>query len=549
MLICTIFSALVAPIVGLAGCATDAGSGPPLRAERPPNIVIFIADDLGEGDLGCYGHQVLRTPHIDRLAAEGLRFDAAFLTISSCSPSRASILTGRYPHSTRAEDLHDPLPADQKTIAHYLRAGAGYYTACVGKWHLGNEVRGQFDTILECQAAPTAANTVKLIRERPAGKPFFLWVASTDPHRPYQLNTIAKPHKPEDVVVPPYLPDHPHIRKELALYYDEIVRFDECVGTVRQALSDAGELDNTIIVVMSDNGMPFPRAKTTLYDSGLRTPLIVRWPGKLKPGTTEDRLVSLMDLGPTVLSLAGVKVPPHMQGQAFLGEQQKAPREYVFAHRDRMDEAYDMMRAVRDKRFKYIKNFFPGRPYAQHIAYAEEMPTLMEMRRLYKEHMNALSPDYGKALNPVQLLFFRPEKPPEELYDTESDPHEINNLAASPQHQATLKKMRTVLAQWQKDTKDLGLMPEDQLRERMRPGGVWAKVEKPAVSETVAGDSVKLKISSATEGASIAYTTEQGRNARWLLYTGDLTLKRGSAVRVKACRLGYLDSEEVLKQF
>jgi uncharacterized sulfatase len=177
------------------------------------------------------------------------------------------------------------------------------------------------------------------------------------------------------------------------------------------------------------------------------------------------------------------------------------------------------------------------------------MPTMKEWRRLYKDHMNALSPDYGKALKPAQLLFMAPAKPPEELYDLIADPHEINNLAASPQHQAVLKQMRAALDKWRKETKDLGLVPEMELRERMRPGAVWQKVATPTVSESAAGSAVKVKLTSATEGASIAWTTDTGEKPRWLLYTGELTLKRPTTLRVKACRLGYLDSDEVVRKY
>jgi uncharacterized sulfatase len=210
-----------------------------------------------------------------------------------------------------------------------------------------------------------------------------------------------------------------------------------------------------------------------------------------------------------------------------------------------MDEAYDMIRSVRDTRYRYIRNFFPGRPYAQHIAYMEEMPTMQEMRRLYKDHMNAVGPSYGKALNPVQLLFFSAEKPPEELYDVVADPYEVDNLAASPQHQGQLARMRAVLEQWQADTKDLGLVPEADLRERMRPAGVWQVTAAPVTTTTVSGASTRISMSSATPGASIVYTTDVGPNARWKLYAGELTMPRSAVVRAKACRLGYLDSEEV----
>ena len=175
---------------------------------QPTNILIFIADDQGEGDLSIYAHPTLRTPNIDRLGREGMRFDNAFLTISSCSPSRSSILTGRYPHSTGAEDLHMPLPADQQTIAWRLR-NANYYNMAVGKWHLGDAEKKHWDVVVDCPGRETAVQAVKALSERPQDRPFFFWVASKDPHRPFDEDAIAKPHDPADVVVPPYLPDHP----------------------------------------------------------------------------------------------------------------------------------------------------------------------------------------------------------------------------------------------------------------------------------------------------------------------------------------------------
>jgi N-sulfoglucosamine sulfohydrolase len=252
-----------------------------------------------------------------------------------------------------------------------------------------------------------------------------------------------------------------------------------------------------------------------------------------------------------VLSLAGVPVPSHMQGQVFLGKGTAPPRQYVFAHRDRMDEAYDRMRAVHDGRYEYIRNFFPGRPYAQHIDYMEEMPTMREMRRVYKEHFNALSPNYGKAMTEAQQLFFRPEKPAEELYDLNSDPHEVKSLANSEAHQSELKRLRQALEQWQKETKDLGAIPEDELREQMRPGGVWAQASRPKITTTGAesSDSFTVRMTCETQGASIAYTTEAGDRARWKLYSQEITLKRPVSLRAKACRLGFIDSSEAVQRF
>ena len=357
-------------------------------------------------------------------------------------------------------------------------------------------------------------------------------------------------HDPAQAHLPPYYPDTPPVRKDWARYYDLISVMDGQVKAILQQLEDDGLADRTIVFFWGDHGRGLPRGKRFVYDSGLKVPLIVRWPGTIAPGTVVDDLVSLMDLGPTVLTLARVPVPPHLQGRAFLGPGKPPAREYVFAHRDRMDEAYDMMRTVRDARFRYIKNFYPGRPYAQHIEYMEEMPTMREWRRRYKDHMNALSPEYGQALNPIQLLFMAPEKPAEELYDVIDDPHEVRNLAGSPDHQAVLARMRRALDQWQRDTGDLGLVPEADLRERMRPGGVWARVAEPVLKEArPRAGMIRLKSTSSTAGASFAYTTEAGDAPRWKLSTGEIDLPLPATVRVKACRLGYLDSSVVAREY
>jgi N-sulfoglucosamine sulfohydrolase len=258
--------------------------------------------------------------------------------------------------------------------------------------------------------------------------------------------------------------------------------------------------------------------------------------------------VSLFDLGPTALSLAGVPVPAHMQAQAILGPQKKAPRRFAFAHRDRMDEAHDMVRSVIDQRYHYIRNFHPDRTSAQYIDYLEAMPTMKELRRLFKEHFNAAGPNYGKALTPEQLAFLLPTKPAEELYDVTVDRHEVKNLAGSPDHQAVLARMRAALAAWQKETKDLGSVPEAELRERMRPGGVWQQVAAPTGTLRVVGETVQVRLACATEGASIVYTDDAGPRARWKLYTGELTVSVPIKLRIKACRFGFLDSEEISLQ-
>jgi len=523
-----------------------------------PNILWISIEDTSP-DLGCYGDDYARTPNLDRFAAEGVRFANAFSVAPVCAPSRSGIITGMYPTSIGSMHMRSKAvpPPYVKAFTEYLRA-AGYYCT--------NNVKTDYN--FEAPPSNRPPDTVwddssarAHWRNRPdRQQPFFAVFNLTVTHEgqirssPEQFakNTAAlRPedrHDPAKAKVPPYYPDTPIVRNDWARYYDLVTAMDVQFAGFLKQLEEDGLAGNTVVFFWADHGRGLSRAKRWVYDSGIHVPLIVRWPGKIPPGSVSDDLVSLLDLGPTVLSIAGVPIPSHMQGQAFLGDQRKAPREYIFAHRDRMDETYDMMRAVRDKRFKYIRNFFPGRPYAQYIAYMEEMPTMKEMRRVYKEHRDALSPNYDKAMTPAQLLFFRPEKPQEELYDVTIDLHEINNLADSPAHQIVLKRMRTALERWQKETVDLGLLPEDQLKERMRPGGVWARTAPPVITETVAGEFVRVKITCATAGASIAYMTEE-KGDGWKLAAGELALKRPAVVRAKACRLGFLDSEEILKRY
>ena len=331
-------------------------------AAEKPNFVVFIADDMAWDDCGAYGHPKIRTPSIDRLAQQGLRFDNAFLTCSSCSPSRCSILTGRYPHATGAEELHRPLPADQTTFVDVLREG-GYYVASIGKWHLGKDAKRRVDR-LEEGVKRLDEKVLSTLRERPRQKPFCLWLAFTDPHRPYSADAIEKPHAPEDAVVPPYLPDVPETRGDLALYYDEIARLDGVVGRTLAELDRQGIADETLVLFLSDNGRPFPRCKTTLYDSGIKTPFVVRWPGHVTPDSVSDSLVSSVDIAPTLVELAGLTAPSTFQGKSFapiLRDPKAETRRYVFADHDWHDFD-DHQRAVRSKQYKYIRNDYVDIP-------------------------------------------------------------------------------------------------------------------------------------------------------------------------------------------
>ena len=529
----------------------------PQSSAPRPNILWISTEDISP-DLGCYGDSYSITPNIDRLAGEGMRYINAFATAPVCAPSRSAIITAMYPTTIGSMHMRSKAvpPAGVKAFTEYLRA-AGYYCTNNSKTDYNFEAPPSNrppDTVWD-ETSNRAHWRNRADRNQPFFAVFNLNVTHESqirlPDEQYKQNVIRlKPgelHDPAKATLPPYYPDTPLVRKDWARYYDNITAMDYLVADILKQLEEDGLAQNTIVFFWGDHGRGLPRAKRFVYDSGLRVPLIVRWPGQLKPGSVSDELVCLFDLGPTALSLAGVPVPPHMQAQAILGPQKRAPRQYAFAHRDRMDEAPDIIRSVVDKQYHYIRNFHPDRPYAQYIDYMEQMPTMKELRRLNKDHLNALDPNYGKALNPVQLRFMSSEKPPEELYDVSADRHEINNLATSPQHQVILKRMRSALDQWQRETKDLGSVPELELRERMRPGGIWQKVAAPSVNERVEGSSAKVTLACATDGASIIYTTESGEKPRWQLYTGEFTLKRPAVLRVKACRLGYLDSDEVVK--
>lgn len=548
------FLLLLLAALKLSGTAPQAAQTP-----ARPNILWISTEDISP-DLGSYGDHYAHTPNLDRLAAQGVRYTNAFATAPVCAPSRSAIITGMYPTTLGSMHMRSKAvpPAGVKAFPEYLRA-AGYYCTNNSKTDYNFEALPAHrppDTVWD-ESSQTAH-----WRKRPdKSQPFFAVFNFTVTHESqvrvpdeqYKRNTArlkpAEFHDPAKAVLPPYYPDTPLVRQDWARYHDNLTALDYLVADLLKQLEEDGLAENTLVFFWGDHGRGLPRGKRFVYDSGLRVPLLVRWPGQLSPGTVNDELVCLFDLGPTALSLAGVPVPAHMQAQAFLGAQRKAPRPFAFAHRDRMDEVEDMSRSVMGKQFHYIRNFHPDRPYFQYLDYLEEMPTMKELRRLHKEHFNALAAGYGQTLNAAQVRLMGPNKPPEELYDVLADPHEINNLAESPQYQATLKQMRVALEQWQQETKDLGLMPEAELRERMRPGGVWQTVAAPTLSENLVGTTVKVKLASSTAGASIAYTTDTGNKPHWRLYTGELTLTLPVTLRVKACRLGYLDSAEVVKKY
>ncbi len=429
-----------------------------------PNIILIIADDMNWNDCEAYGHPHMQTPHIDQLAASGLKFNHAYLTASSCSPSRSSIITGRYPHNTGAEQLHWPLPQGSVTFVQQLK-DAGYYTAAAGKWHLGDPVKDHFDLIKEADvsgfqlpAGQDHANG-QMISRQPSGcedwipvinglpedKPFFLWLAALDPHREYEDGILDQPHSTEDVIVPPYLPDVPDVREDLRLYYDEIGRLDSNVGQVVKELDRLGLSENTLIIFMSDNGRPFPRDKTTLYEGGIKTPFIVKWPSVIREQQTTESLISAIDIAPTILEVAGLSVDPDFEGTSFLPvlkNPEAKIRNYVFAE-DHWHDYEDHGRSVQYKQFKLISNTYNDLPVTP-SADAGRGLTWQAMLRLYQKD----------SLNEDQKACFMKPRPRYELYDLKADPHELKNLINDSSYTSVKEELQGVLENWSIETGD-----------------------------------------------------------------------------------------------
>lgn len=523
---------------------------------RRPNFLWISLEDTSPR-FGCYGDALARTPHLDRLAGQGRRYTHAFSTAGVCAPSRSAIITGVYQTSMgthhmrtthtnpNAPELPTPYsavpPHYVKTFTEYLRA-AGYF--CTNNQKTDYQFTPPF-------TAWDELGDHGHWRNRPdPDQPFFAVFNPTVTHESGMWPKDDRPlvTDPAKLELPPYIPDTPRCREALAKHYDNLEIADGIVGDLLKELEEDGLADNTVVMIWSDHGEGLPRGKRWPYDRGIRVPLIVRWPGMLEAGDVSEDLVSMIDLGPTLLSLAGVDIPLHFQGQPFLGPEATA-REYVYAARDRHDEAYDMVRAVRDGRYKYLRNFCPEKPYLLWIPYRNRHPMLQEMWRLHRE---------GKLEGP-QKLMMQSKRPPEELYDTQADPWEVDNLAKDPQHAETLERMRAALQAWREEVGDVGEVSEDEMvdlrwpnRQQPRTGvptfipldedhiGMEAHPEGHSLSAPAL-----LQMHCATQGASIGYTMEEGADARWRLYSEPLRLEPGTYhIRAKTIRIGYEESDE-----
>ncbi len=435
------FAQLAGPLLVMvaAGARPSTALVQTLTVSRP-NVIVFVGDDLGWRDLGAYGNGSIRTPNIDRLAQSGLRVKYAFGTSPQCSPSRISMLTGQYAHATGTEDLHTPLPEAERMVPSYLEA-AGYLTGHMAKTHYGPNAEKQFQWY-----SRIVADSFPAFLESAGNRLFFLWVGFHEPHRPY-LGTAPK-HSPAGVIVPPYLADTPESRADLALYYDAIARMDAEIGRILAELDRRKLRDKTLVVFLSDNGAPFPREKGTLYDAGTRTPLILSWPSVIGAGSVYDRgLVSTVGLAPTILELAGLPVPPTMQGRSFramLSDPDAfAGQHHVFSERNWHD-CDEHQRAIRTTRFKLIRtDAYTELPLCT-AADIGGSPSFQALRARAKA---------GRLTAAQQRLFEAP-RARLELYDLAADPWELRNVADDPRFAKEVRELAGVLDSWIQESDD-----------------------------------------------------------------------------------------------
>lgn len=531
---------------------------------KQPNILWIVAEDMGPR-LSCYGEKAINTPNLDQLAKEGIRYSHAFTTAGVCAPSRSAIITGMYQTSIGTQHMRTLIPPGDvrsysvprysamlpeyvKCFTEYLRS-AGYYCT-------NNE---KMDYQFEPPATAWDESSITASwRNRPEGKPFFSVFNLYKTHES-QLFPSTDPITVDmaSVTLPPIYPETPAVRSDMARFLTNVNIVDQSAGEIIAALKKDNLYENTIIFFFGDHGDALPWMKRELYDRGIKIPLIIRIPGAKESNIVIDDLVSSVDFAPTVLSLAGVGIPKHLQGQAFLGLQKSmTPRQYIFAARDRMDTEYDRVRIVRDKRYKYVFNYMPEKSNYQDITYRLRIPMMNDFLQLRDE---------GK-LTPAQMNWFK-TKPREELYDIDQDPFELNNLAGNESHQAKLNELRQAFHKWTTDTHDMGGIPEKEMINTWWNG----KNEAPAVAD-IKLEKVKkgYQLKCETAGASFAYRILNHESDKvnhaimtwdfarqnpkikngdllpskpsWQIYNGLIKLTKGDTLMVRGYRAGFKES-------
>lgn len=557
---CTAFLMPVIKRLGVLACIFVAQAVGAKNAMQP-NILLLMAEDMSSR-VGVFGDSVAVTPHLDALAAEGVRYPNTFTTAGVCAPSRAAHILGMHQISTGTQHMRSSTrpdgsyysvpPAGVKAYPELLRA-AGYYT------YTDNKLDYQFSSALPNSGPPTIWDVEGAAapqwRNRADEQPFFGLINFMVTHesgvfRPlgdapesvmhfvmqllrwWRLDgDIPAVVRPQDVIVPPYYPDTPTVRVDIARHYNNIAYMDREVGDILRRLDADGLADSTIVIWTTDHGDGLPRAKRELYDSGIKVPMIIRWPEAFRPegvqpGVVDERLISFVDLGPTILSLASVPVPATMHGSSFAASDAR-PREYVYASRDRIDEVLDRQRAVRDARFKYLRSWYPGQPGGHHLKFRDNIDMAREMRTMY---------DAG-TLNRVQSLWYEPPGV-ERLYDLEQDPFEVDDVSADQQYHSVMQRMRTEMNAWLTRVGDWSEEPEDKMVARFEPGDKRQVTPAPTLSVT----SGILTITPAAAEHSLEYCVD---NDRWQLYTGPVKLSTTGSIDARAVRYGWEESEIV----
>ena len=521
---------------------------------KQPNILWIVTEDISP-TLSFYGDNKAKTPNLDALAKESMIYDNAFAVVGVCAPSRSAIVTGMYPttigtmHMRTGKDVHSwgkraynknidvkdlennpiieysaVIPYEVKCFPEYLQA-EGYF--CTNN----QKTDYQF-------AAPVTAwnqnNDKAHWRNRHKDKPFFsvFNIGTTHESKLWLNEALPLTVNPKDVNVPPYLPDNEATRNTIARHYNNVELMDAEVGAFIKQLKEDGLYDNTIIFFYSDHGGPLPRQKREIYDSGLKVPFLVKGINK-EVGRT-DRMISFVDLAPTILSLAGITPPAYMEGKAFLGKYEDETRNYIFGSSDRFDEYADRIRAVRNKQFLYLKNDYPELPKYKDVGYRKQVPMMPVFLKLKEE----------QKLDDVQQIWFG-TKTDEELYDCTKDPYNLNNLASNSESKSKLLEMRAALVEHQKNRPDLGKIPEAELIKMM-----WPNFEQPiTASVNIELNKDMVSLTSETKGASIAYYVSENPNEKldfnsgWQLYSKPISVEKGKTIYTMAQRIGYIESE------
>ena len=523
--------------------------------QQPINVVWISCEDMGP-ILGSYSYEVVFAPKLDKLAAEGVWYSNAYSTAGVCAPSRFSIITGMYSarlgaHNMRTGDYHNYKTPEQvthrkdigvidkagKNIPEYevvpptyvkpfteiLRAN-GYYCA--------NNFKCDYQFNAPFTAWDEVSSTVSF-RDAPKDKPFFyVWnTLLTHESRIWERSNMPLTVNPKDVEIPSYFPDIPEVRNDIARKYSNIEAMDEKVGEIISQLEEDGLLENTIIMFWSDHGGNLLRQKRAVGNSGLNVPLIIRYPNKRDAGKVDNRIVSLMDLGPTVLSLLNIKPPKHFDGKAIAGVFEERPRKYAFGTADRFDDSTDMQRSVLDGRYVYIRNFMPEKPLIYRNKYRERIN--MNSKLIELDSLDRLKGD-------AQYIFMK-TKPFEEFYDLETDPYEVNNIIDDPKHANRINDFRSALENWQEEINDKGFIAENKIIKSFWPNMIQPKTESVSFNQI---DEGLYELNSATTGASIGYQIDEkiGTN-NWSLYYEPITIGEKQKVVARAIRIGYKASD------